>query len=356
MQRILAFLEQVNRYTAVVLPPAAAGTVAALMAYYAMEVRGVWKSPGVSWDDFLPGWLFASFFTVLATVCFTYLSYENSHRHPMTANAAAIAGGATILALTWWPTRQCDMVGGVVAGLTVAGVVVCMAMGVNSQAGKVRKDIIIDEGGNNAQSNAKSEEGRIGIAPFLQISLATFMAVVVLVAFTNDDLTESRTKLLTFAGIGITAASVISAERSLKTALAMAGAAVSVMGAYHEMDQSLTWSNSETGALTILAAAGLVAGIVIMFVSFDAHVVVRLLITPVLTAVAVVGVTLLIIMIPVIFISSGCSVPAMGIFTSVLTAGLLAIIAGLVTFAVLTGTAAHDWWKSKRVAKGDQQR
>ncbi len=350
MQRILDLLEQANKYTAMILPPAASGTVAALVAYYAMEQGGIWQSEGVSWGDFIPGWLFASFVTALSAVCFAYLSFRKArqHQHRTPANVAAVAGVVTILVLTWWPTRQCDMVGGVAAGLTVAGVVVAMAMVINAQAGKVCRSIIIDCGAVIAQSNAKAEEGRIGIAPFLQISLAFFMAVVVLIAFTNDDLTESRTKLLLFAGIGITAASVISAKRSLKSVLAIAGAAVSVVGAYLEMSQSLTLSDSEIGALTILAVAGLVAGMIIMFISFDAHVVVRLAVTPFLTAVAVAGATLLIIMLPVIFISTGCSVAATGILTSVLTAGLLSLIAGSVTFAVLTGIGAHDWWKSKR--------
>ena len=351
MQRILDLLEQVNKYTAMVLPPAAAGTVAALVAYYAMEVGGTWQSPGVSWGDFIPGWLFASFFTALAAVCFMYLSYRKASQYPLAANVTAITGSATILALTWWPTRQCDMVGGVVAGLTVAGVIAAMAMVVNWQAGKVHRGVLIDCGGIAPRIGVKSEEGRITIVPFVQISLALFMAIVVLMAFTNDDLTESRTKLLLFAGIGITAASVISAEFSLKGALAIAGAAVSVLGAYLEMSQSLALSGSETQALTILAAAGLVAGTVIMFVSFDAHVVVRLLVTPILGAVAAAGVTLLITVIPVVFISSGCSVAATGTAISVLTSGLLAIITGSATFAVLVGIAASDLWRARKAAQ-----
>ena len=350
MKSALTFLERANTRVAMILPSVAAGTAAALLAYYAMEVGGIWKSPGVSWGGFIPGWLFGTFFTILAAVCFAYLSHRKAHQYPATANIAAIAGGAAILALTWWPARQCDVVGGVVAGLTAASVVVVMATGINWQAGRVRRGIVIDDGAIVNQSNAKLEEGRIGIAPFLQVSLAVFMALVVLIAFTNPDLADSRTKILMFAGIGITAASVISTERSLKSLLAAAGATVSVIGAYLEMDQSLTSSNSEIGALTILAAAGLVSGIVVMFISFDAHIVVRLLVTPILAGVAVAGGTLLIIMVPVVLISVECSVPAVGIAISVLSSGLLAIITGSATFAVLIGITASDWWKSRRAA------
>lgn len=181
------------------------------------------------------------------------------------------------------------------------------------------------------------------------------MAVIVLMAFANHDLTALRTKLLLFAGIGITAASIISAERSLKSALAMTGAAVSLVGAYLETSQALASSGSEIGALTILVAAGLIAGIVIMFVSFDAHVILRLLVTPILTAVAVAGITLLIIAVPVLLISAGCFLPDTGVAISVLTSGLLAVIAGSVTFAILIGIAASNWWTSRRAAPQDER-
>lgn len=354
MKHAVNFLERANERIALGLPPVAAGGIAGLIAYYAMEQGGIWQSEGVSWGSFIPGWLFASFFTALAALCFAYLSYRKARQYPLASNMAAIAGSVTLLTLTWWPTRQCNLAGGVVAGLTVAAVAVVVAMVINWQAWKVRPGITIDGEAMIARSKAKPEEGRIAIAPFLQISLAVFMVVVVLMAFTSDDLTESRTELLLFAGIGITAASAISAERSLKNALAMAGAAVSVAGAYLEMSQSLASSGGEIQALTILAAAGLVAGVVIMFVSFEAHVVVRLLVTPVLGAVAAAGVTLLITVVPALFISTGCSVPATGIAISVLTSGLLAVIAGSTTFAVLLGIAARDLRTSRRAAQQDE--
>ena len=88
-----------------VLPPAAAGTMAALVVYYSMEQGGIWQSEGVSWGDFIPGWLFASFCTAFAAAYFMYLSYRKARQYPLAANATAITGGATILVLTWWPTR-----------------------------------------------------------------------------------------------------------------------------------------------------------------------------------------------------------------------------------------------------------
>ena len=336
-------------------PPAAvAGAFAALIAYYTMEVGGYWKSTTVGWGDYIPGWLFSTFFTILAAVSFAFVSYQKSGRYPIAANVAAVVGTITVLALIWWPTQQCDKTGGIMAGLTVAGVVIAIAAVVNSQAGKVRRGIVIDNSDPIVQSNTRPEGKYIGVAPFVQIALALIMVLVAYLAITDGDLSGSRTKLLAFAGIGITAASVISPEFSLKSILAMGGAAVSVIGAYLEMNQALISNNSEIGALTVLIAAGIVTGMVMMFLSFDAHLLVRLLVTPILTAVAVAGATLLITMIPIIVISNGCDVPATGMFTSTLTAGLLAVIAGAVTFAIRLALAASDlwdWWASKRAAR-----
>jgi hypothetical protein len=63
------------------------------------------------------------------------------------------------------------------------------------------------------------------------------MALVAYWAMTNEDLSGFRTKLLAFAGIGITAASSISPKLNLKTNLAVGGAVISVTGAYIEADQ-----------------------------------------------------------------------------------------------------------------------
>ena len=203
-------LSRANKHTAKVLPPAVAGAVAALIAYYAMEVGGVWKSPGVSWGGFIPGWLFGIGFTILASVCFAYLCHRKALQYPAIANIAAITGTATILALTWWPTRQCDMVGGVAAGLTGAGMVAALAAVVSSQARKVPRNPVTDRDDSIDQSDTKPDEAYVGIVPFVQIALALIMVLVAYLAITNEDLSGSRTKLLAFAGIGITAASSIS--------------------------------------------------------------------------------------------------------------------------------------------------
>ena len=342
-------LNRANRYTAMALPAAAAGTLFTLILYHALQRNGTLQSQTV-WFGFMPEWFSGVVALITAAVFIPLGIYLKARNYPTAANVATISGIATTCALIWWPTQQCSQIGGLTAGLTLAGMVVVTAMGINCQAGRVRRGIVIDDGAVVDQPNDKSEAGRMGAVTFAQIFLATIMAIVVLIAFTNDDVSESRTKLLMFAGIGITAASLISTKLNLKNILAIAGAVISVVGAYLEMDQALTSSSSEIGALTILIAAGLVAGIAAMFMSLDAQVRVRLVVTPILVGLAAGGVTLLITLVPVVLISSGCGVPTMGTAVSVLASGLLAVIAGSATFAVLTGIAAHDWRKSKKRA------
>ena len=166
MISVTDLLSRANKHTAKVLPPAVAGAVAALIAYYAMEVGGVWKSPGVGWGGFIPGWLFGTCFTILAAVCFAYLCHRKALEYPATANIAAITGTATMLALTWWPTRQCDMVGGVAAGLTGAGMVAVLAAVVSFQARIVRWIPGTDRDDSIDQSNTNPDEAYVGIVPF----------------------------------------------------------------------------------------------------------------------------------------------------------------------------------------------
>ena len=332
-------LSRANNHAAKVLPPAVASAVAALIAYYAMEVGGAWKSSGVSWGGFIPGWLFGICFTVLAAVCFAYLCHRKALQYPATANLAAITGTATILALTWWPTRQCDMVGGVAAGLTGAGMVTALAAlsaVVSSQARKLRRNPARDRDDSIDRSDTKPDEVYVGIVPFVQIVLALIMVLVAYLAITNEDLSGSRTKLLAFAGIGITAASSISPKLSLKTILAAGGAVISVIGAYIEVDQALTASNSQVGISTILIAAGIATGVLIMRLAFVSHMAIRIIIAPVLAGVAAWSMASLAALIPAVFISLGCDLPETWGTVSMLVAVAAGLIVGIGT---MVGTA-----------------
>ena len=91
------------------------------------------------------------------------------------------------------------MVGGVAAGLTAAGIVAALsalATVVGSQARKVRRNAITDRDDSIDQSGTKPGEAYVRIFPFVQIVMALIMVLVAYLAITNDDLSESRTKLL----------------------------------------------------------------------------------------------------------------------------------------------------------------
>ena len=329
-------LSRANNHAAKVLPPAVAGAVAGLIAYYTIEVGGVWKSPGVSWGGFIPGWLFGICFTVLAFVCFAYLCHRKALQYPATANIAAITGTATILALTWWPTRQCDMVGGVAAGLTVAGMVAALAAVVSSQARKARQNTVTDRDDSIDRSDTKPDEAYVGLVPFVQIALALIMVLVAYLAITNEDLSGSRTKLLAFAGIGITAASSISPKLDLRTLLAAGGAVISVTGAYIEVDQALSASNSEVGIWTILIAAGIATGVLTMHLALVSHIAIRIFIAPVLAGAVAWSMASFAALIPAVFISDGCDLPATWGVVSILVAVAAGLVVGLGT---MVGTA-----------------
>ncbi len=340
-------LSRGNKHTAKVLPPAVAGVVAALVAYYAMEVGGIWKSSGVSWGGFIPGWLFGTCFTILAFVCSAYLCRRKATQYPATANIAAITGTATILALTWWPTRQCDMVGGVAAGLTGAGMVAALAAVISFQARRARRSPITDREDSIDQSVSKPVQEYVGIVPFVQIVLALMMVLVAYLAITNDDLSGSRTKLLAFAGIGITAASSISPKLNLKTILAVGGAVISVIGAYIEADQALAASNGDVGISTILIAAGITTGALIMGLAFRSHIAVRVFVAPILGGVAAASIASFAALIPAVFISMGCDLPDTWGVVSLLVAVLAGLVIGLGTMVGTAAIAIRSWWTTR---------
>ena len=233
-------LQSATVLVGVVLPAMTAGVVALLVTYYAMEQGDVWQSAiGIGQDIYIPGLLSGGIFVAAATGVAAYIAYLKTRCHLLTANSATIVGIAITCALIWWPTSWCDLRGGIAAGLTAAGVVAALAMIVGFQARKARQNTGTNRNDGNDQSETKPDEAYVGMVPFLQIALALIMVLVAYWAITNDDLSGSRTKLLAFAGIGITAASAISSKLDLRTILAGGGAVISVIGAYRACLRSI---------------------------------------------------------------------------------------------------------------------
>ncbi|MDE2785308.1 MAG: hypothetical protein OXL37_01450 [Chloroflexota bacterium] len=177
----------------------------------------------------------------------------------------------------------------------------------------------------------------------MQIALALIMVLVAYLAITDEDLSGSRTKLLAFAGIGITAAASISPKLNLKTILAGAGAVISITGAYIEADQALAESNSQVEISTILIAAGIVTGALLMGPAFSSHNVVRIFVAPVLAGVMAASIASFVALVPAAFISVGCNLPATWGAVSILAAVAAGLIVGFGTFVYTASIAIRSW-------------
>lgn len=341
-------LRSATRLVGAVLPAMTAGVVALLVAYYAMEQADVWHSTiGVGLGIHIPGSVSGGIFVAVATAVVAYFAYLKTRSHPLASNSATIAGIATACTLIWWPTHWCDLRGGIAAGLTAAGIVAALAMAVGFQARKARQNVDTQRDNGIGQSDTRPEEWHVGLVPFLQITLALIMVLVAYWAMTNEDVSGSRTKLLAFAGIGITAASSISPKLNLRTILATGGAVISVIGAYIEADQALTASNSEVGISTILIAAGIVTGSLIVGLAFRSHMAIRVFIAPLLAGVAAWSIASFVALIPAVFISTGCDLPETWTFVSITVAVLAGLIVGLGTMIGAAAIPIRRWWTTR---------
>ena len=189
----------------------------------------------------------------------------------------------------------------------------------------------------------------------MQIALALILVLVAYWAMTNEDLSGSRTKLLAFAGIGITAASSISPKLDLRTILAASGAVISVIGAYIEADQALTASNSEFGIWTILIAASIVTGALMMRLALVSHMAIRISIAPALAGAVAASVAFVGALIPAAFISVGCNLSATWGFVSILVAIAAGLVVGIGT-TVGAAAIAIRRWRTKRTAQSTFRR
>ena len=168
-----------------------------------------------------------------------------------------------------------------------------------------------------------------GLVRAFQIAMFMFMGFLVLVALAQRELDPMvRPLLLVFAGVGLTAASSIKPEMSLRNSMAMVGLIVSVMGSYMQIDQLF-----DVGPLMV--AVGVVALIPIAIVAFRTHGVVPTLTVPVVAVFAVMSLATFIIALPAIFIVSGCGVGDESLLT---TFGYLGIV--VVAFGIAAGVVS----------------
>ena len=255
-ERLLILRQWAKEYGPAILPVLATIAVTLPVAFYAADqVSGQPAPTGwvkyISWSWYTPEWLARGFLVVLITGSPAFIACCTEAKYRIGANAAAVAGVATTATLTW-ATQWCDRTGGIVVGLTIAGVIIAAAVCFRALEGRgVRKAL------DDWWSNSVSKQTSIGTVQFAQISMAIYMGSVALIAIMGGVPGESRWDVLTFAGIGITAASVISDLRNLKNFLALVGVGIALWGSYIEMNRALAMSGGEVNAATVMLVAGM---------------------------------------------------------------------------------------------------
>ena len=347
MTRLLLILRQrAKEYGPVILPVLATIAVTLPMAHYAADqVSGQPAPTGwvkyISWSRYAPEWLARGFLVVLITGSLAFVACWTAVKYKIGANAAAVAGVATTATLTW-ATQWCDPTGGIVVGLTIAGVIVAAAVCFEALKGRgVWKTL------DDWWSNSVSKQTSIGTVQFAQISIAIYMGSVALIAIMGGVPGESRWDVLTFAGIGITAASAISEKRNLKNFLALVGVGIALWGSYIEMDRALAMGGGEVNAATVMLVAGMIIYVPFTALALRGRHMVGILIAPMPVAGLAACITLVVTGVPAVLITVGCGTGAVTTGFLIGGAGLISVVVGFLVFCFVTALAFRSWWKQR---------
>ena len=329
MQRILDLLKQANKYTAMVLPPAAASFFAFLVVSYLLKQAGTREVVAGSYD-FIPSWLPDLLIVVTLTAFAACVIYYIARDYPEIANAATVAALLLTMALTLWPAQQCSLTGGTAAGATVAGGIAVTATLIAVIRGKISWTL----------PDVSENVANIGKMRFVKMAIAVYMGSIALITIsspiTDAIPSESRGIILVFAGTGFVAASVISPRRRLEDYLAIAGAVVSAIGAYIQMDQALAASdNANFRAVHLMIATGILASLLLAPMAALASRFVRIIITSLWAACLAMIAIFTSALTPIFLIALECN--AMGIWVAY-GAGITSIAtfsAGIATFIIV---------------------
>ena len=199
-------------------------------------------------------------------------------------------------------------------------------------------------------SNSASPGTNLGTIQFAQISLAFYFGTIALMAMASAVLAESRWEVLTLAGVGITAASVISDKRKLTNGLALVGVGIAWWGAYIEMDRAVAMDDTGMNAATVMLAAGIMIYLPVTALALRAHQAVRILIAPMLVAGSVTCAAFLAIGVIAIFVFTGCKAGDALIATLLWSAVAIPIVVGAATFFILVVMAIVNWRKNRKGA------
>ena len=323
-------IKQVNVYTAAALPPAVAGGIASLAVYYAVEWEGGRKL-STEWSSYTPTSLANGLLIAFTLVIAALVTYQGARKHPTLANGSTVAGIATMATLSW-ATQQCNWGGGIAAGITAAGTIIFVATIVKAlTAGNIKRNVT------NLRPTEEPWEGTEGIISAMQIGVAIYMGIVVLLALFHESVSPSaRPLLLVFAGVGMTAAATVSSEHTPKNCMVIAGMVISLIGSYMQIDQAIaTADESGISASDIMFVAVVSAFAPFTILASPKHWLVKTLTMPVLAAVIVFLIVIFVTMIPAIFIFQGCNTGD-NIQTHVLAViSIIAIAASIAAFCIV---------------------
>ena len=349
MQRIRQTLRQWTiQHGPAVLPTLATGALALLLASHAAEQVGRQPAPSgwagyiSSWLHYIPEWLSKGFLICIITGWVAFMAYRIAREYRVEANSAAVSGSMTVAVLTW-ATQWCSTAGSIAAGLLIAGVIVSGVVCIRARARRRLWKTI--EGW---WPNSESKQARLGTIQFAQIVMAMYFGAIALIAISGSVPPEFRWKVLAFAGIGITAASVLSDSRQLNNLLAMFGVGIGLWGGYLEMNRAAAMVGGEVNAGTVMLVAGIMIYIPLTALALRASALVRVIFAPVLVFGLVLWVTFSVTGIIAIIISTGCNLGTTPIAVLLLVSAVVSFVFGAATFFILAAIEIANWFRRRK--------
>ena len=351
MQRIREILRRWTiQYGPAVLPTLAAGAIALLLGSHAAEqVGGRLVPPGwaghILWTRYALEWLGKGLFIVIIPGFCAFIAYGMAQKYRVEANLGVVGGGMTVAVLTW-TTQWCNTAGGISAGLLIAGVIVsgvaCIRGGVRRWLWKTIK---------GRWADTESEQASLGMIQFAQIVMAMYFGAIALIAISGSVPAELRWKVLAFAGIGITAASVLSDTRNLNNRLAMLGVGIGLWGGYMEMNRAAAMGDGQVYPAIVMLVAGMVIYIPLTILALRGPTFMRVTIAAMLVAGLAFGVVFLATVIIAAIIGAGCTLGATQLAVPVIGSAMVSFVVAAATFLILTAIEIVGWLRRRKGAE-----
>lgn len=272
------------------------------------------------------------------------MAYGIARKYPAEANSATVAGSMAVAVLTW-ATQWCSTAGSISAGLLIAGaivsVMVCIRTGARRQLWQTLE---------GWWPNSESKQASLGTIQFAQIVIALYFGAIALIAISGSVPAEFRWKILAFAGIGITAASVLSDSPKLKNVLAMLGVGIGLFGGYIEMNRAAAMVGGEVNAATVMLTAGILIYVPLTALALRAPTFVRVILAPMLFAGLTFCAAFVVTVIIAVLIGTGCNLGATPVAVLIWGGTTISIFFAAATLFILTAIEIVNWSRRRKDA------